>query len=269
MSMWLLIPKRLALAAFATCLALCACVLGPSSKEIKQAEIQYDLGVNDMRAGRLKAALRNFLESAKNKPDFPQLQNALGLVFYLLGNSEKALAHYDRALELKPDYSEVLNNKARLLIDQNRFREAIPLLRKALDNVFLKERHLAESNYGWALFHTGKKRQGYKHVKNAIAQNEKYCIGYQYLGLMFQEDKNYDEAARKFSKAAEICPDYQQADRDLGKVLLMQGKEADGCKALRACIKKSSMSNVGQDCERLYRLSCHDPKPKTGSDSGD
>jgi type IV pilus assembly protein PilF len=265
--MWLLKSKRLYPATLAICLALGACVIGPSAKEIKQAEIQYDLGINDMRAGRLKPALRNFLEAAKIKPDFPELQNALGLVFYLLGENEKALAYYDRALELKPDYSEVLNNKARLLIDQNHYREAIPLLHKALDNVFLKERYLAESNYGWALFQTGKKQQGYKHVKNAIAQNEKYCIGYQYLGLMYQEDKNLEDAAAQFLKITEICPTYQQANRDLGKVLLMQGNEADGCKALRACLEKSHMSKVGQDCDRLYRLSCHDPKTKAESNT--
>jgi type IV pilus assembly protein PilF len=243
-------------------MCLTACITGASPKEIKQAEIQYDLGVNEMRAGRLKQALSSFMESHELNPDFPQVHNGLGLAYYMMGNYDKALVHFDKALELKPDYSEVMNSKARMLIDQGRFRLAIPLLKKALDNVFLKERYLAESNLGWALFHTGEQEEGFKRVRSSIAQNEKYCVGYQYLGLMLQAQKKFTEAIKEFRQMTELCPGYPQGNRDLGKALLMNGDEDGGCKALKSCFEKSRMTRVGQECERLFGLSCKARNPE-------
>ncbi len=233
-----------------------ACVSGPSPKETKQAEIQYDLGVENLRAGRLREALLEFLESEKINPDFPELQNALGLTYYMLGDFDSAVRHFDRALQLKPDFSEVLNNQARVLIAQGRYRPAVPLLERALKDVFLRERHLAEGNLGWALFHLGEKERAYTHVKNALAQNGRFCVGYQYLGLMQQEDKDPQQAVESFRRALEQCPDFLEAKRDLGKVLLLQGDIQGGCLNLKECWQPSRMTPLGQECERLWRLSC-------------
>ncbi|MBW1809444.1 MAG: tetratricopeptide repeat protein [Deltaproteobacteria bacterium] len=249
-------------------MSVTACVTGPTAKEIKQSEIQYDLGVNDLSVGRIKQALKYFMESHRINPDFPQVHNGLGLAYFMLGNNDKALAHFDKALTLKPEYSEVMNSKARLLIGQGRFRAAIPLLKKALEDVFLKERYLAESNLGWALFHTGEQQEGFRHVRSSIAQNEKYCVGYQYLGLMLQAQKKFTEAIKEFKQMNQLCPGYPQGNRDLGKVLLMDGDEEGGCIALKACFEKSRMTPIGQECERLFKMSCKQEKPKVPVPSG-
>jgi type IV pilus assembly protein PilF len=237
-------------------LAVCGCVSGPSPKEQRQAEIQYDLGVDHLRSGRPREALREFLASEKINPEFAELQNALGLTYYLLGNSTAALQHFEKALQLKPDYSEVLNNMARVYIAQGRFRPAIELLEKALQDVFLRERYLAESNLGWALFQVGEKERAYQLVKNALAQNQRYCVGYQYLGLMQQSDKDLEMAAQSLGKALEYCPEFTEAKRDLGKVLLMQGEVNSGCRLLKECQEAGPMTQLGQECERLWRASC-------------
>lgn len=235
---------------------LWGCVTGPTAKDIKQAEISFDLGVNEMRAGQLTEALKNFMESVDMNPEFAEAHNGLGLAYHLLGNHDKALAHFEKALELKPDYSEVMNNIARVYIGQNRYRLAIPLLRKALEDVFLKERYLAESNLGWSLFHVGEEEEGFKHVRNAIAQNERYCVGYEYLGLMYKSRKEYREAIREFGELTERCPRHIAGWLNLGKVHLMIGDEGKGCAALEKCRSISRMTDVGQECERLHSTSC-------------
>jgi type IV pilus assembly protein PilF len=237
------------------------CVTGPSAKDVKQAEITYDLGVGELREGRVTEALKNFLESVKLNPEFAEAHNGLGLAHHLLGNHEKALAHFEKALELKPDYSEVRNNMARVYIGQNRFRLAIPLLRKALEDVFLKERYLAESNLGWSLFQIGEVDEAFKHVRNALAQNERYCVGYEYLGLMHQSRKQYSEAIREFSALTEKCPRYITGWLNLGKAYLMQGNGGSGCTALERCRSISRMTDVGQECQRLFDASCSNRPP--------
>jgi len=244
------------------------CVTGPTPKEIKQAEISYDLGVGELRAGRVTEALKNFLESVDLNPDFADAHNGLGLAHYMLGNYEKALAHFQKSLELKPGRSEVLNNMARVYISQSRFRLAIPLLREALQDVFLKERYLAESNLGWSLFQIGEVDEGFKRVRNALAQNERFCVGYEYLGLMHQSRKEYSEAIREFSELTEKCPRYITGWLNLGKAHLMQGDAANGCTALERCRTISRMTDIGRECQRLFDASCSASPPPAGKNSG-
>jgi len=226
------------------------------------------MGVNEIRAGRLTEALKNFIESSRLNPEFAQAHNGLGLAHHLLGNYEKALAHYGRALELKPDYSEVMNNMARVYIGQDRYRLAIPLLRKALLNVFLKERYLAESNLGWSLFKIGEHDEGFKRVRNAVAQNERYCVGYEYLGLMHKSRKEYKEAIREFCELTERCPTYITGWLNIGKVHLMTGDDGNGCAALERCRTISRMTDVGRECERLYASNCPSTPPPGAQNSG-
>lgn len=240
-------------------LCFSACRRGPDPKQLKQAEIRYDIGIDDLRAGRIRKALSNLLESEKLHPDFPDLQNALGLCYYLLGKYPQSLQHFDRALQLKPDYSDVLNNKARVYIDQGLYRLARPLLDKALEDVFLKNRYQVESNLGWVLYNLGQKQQGYRYVKNSLAQNDKFCTGYHYLGVMYRKDKQLDKAAENLRRAVELCPALLQAQLDLGKVLLLNGRVGEGCRALESCFKPSRMTPVGEECYKLYRGSCRSP----------
>jgi Tfp pilus assembly protein PilF len=241
---------------------LTSCV-GPTPKQLKQAEIHYDLGVNDIKAGKFTQALKNFLDACRLNPKFGEAQAGLGLVYYMLGQHEKALAHYHEALKLRPKDSSLLNNMARVYISQNKYRVAIPLLEKALEDVFLKERYLAESNLGWALFNTGKIKEGFKYVRNALAQNSNYCVGYEYLGLMYQTNKELENSIVEFKQLTQLCPAYLPGYFLLGKVLLMKGNELEGCKNLQACWEQSRMSEVGHECGRLLKLSCQKVKPIT------
>jgi type IV pilus assembly protein PilF len=233
-----------------------SCSAGPNSKDRRQADIQYDLGVNDLKSGRFPDAIRDFVEAIKLDSEFAQAFHGLGLVYYLLNDYPNAIENFNKALKIRPEYSEVCNNLARVYISQGKFHDAIPLLVKALDNVFLPERYLAESNLGWAMFQTGETEEGMRRVKNAIAQNDHYCVGYEYLGMMHQSQKDLEQAIEQFKKLIELCPQYTQGHLLLGKALLMQGDERTGCASLETCRTQGPMTGPGQECDRLYRLTC-------------
>src|SRR6476661_11116119 len=63
--------------------------------------------------------------------------------------NDDALASYDRALAIKPDYAEALNNKGNLLIRRDRWQEAEDVCRKAA--VLRPEDPNAWNNLGFAL----------------------------------------------------------------------------------------------------------------------
>lgn len=227
-----------------------------SEKQRKEAEIQFDLGLTELRQGRIRESMNFFMQAVKASPDMHQAHNGLGLSLHLLGKNQEALDEFHKALELKEDYSEVRNNIARVYISQGRYREAIPELKKALEDVFLRERYLAESNLGWSLFQIGKEDEGMRRVMNALAQNEGYCVGYEYLGLMYKKQKRYAEALHEFSQLMERCPDHQPGHLEKGKLHLMLGQVTQGCGHLRTCRDMGRMAPVGRQCERLLRTAC-------------
>ena len=229
---------------------------GLSKNQIKQAEIEYDMGVNEMHQGRITQALKNFQQAVLLHPKFAQAHNGLGLTYHFLEQNTQALEHFAKALALDPSFNEVRNNIGRVLISQNRFREAIPCFEKALEDVFLKERYLAESNLGWALYNVGQEKKGIKLVMNALALNGRYCVGYEYLGLMYQKQKRLGEAIREFEQLLEICPEHILGRLYLAKAQLMLGSIEQGCRHLSVCLERSRMTKVGRQCDRLYRSSC-------------
>jgi Tfp pilus assembly protein PilF len=227
-----------------------------SQKDEQQAEIQYDLGVNDLQAGQVQQALKEFQEATKLNEEFYQAFNGLGLTHHFLGNEQKAIECFQRALELNPDFSSARANLGRVFITQGRFREAIPALEKALEDVFLPERFVAEANVGWALFQVGQEDEGMRRVMSALAQNETFCVAYEYLGLMQQKRRAFPEAIEYLKTLVKMCPEYVQGYLHLAKVHLLSGDNPNGCTYLENCIQKGHMSLAAQECQRLQRLSC-------------
>jgi type IV pilus assembly protein PilF len=253
-------PRRACILALGLMLLAAGC-FGTTERDIKQAEIQYDMGVNELKAGRVREAMNNFMQAVDLHPEFALAHNGLGLALHLLGRNDQALEQFEKALELKPDFNAVRNNLARVYISQGRFREAIPQLKKALEDVFLPERYLAESNLGWALFQVGQEEEGMQRVMNALAQNERFCVGYEYLGMMYKKQEKIQEAIREFHQLIEFCPDYLTAHLNLGKILLMAGQVEMGCKHLGICKGSHRMSVLGRECERLLKASACPEEP--------
>jgi len=150
----------------------------------------------------------------------------------------------------------VRNNMARVLLSEGKYQQAVAELRLALENVFLPERHLAESNLGWALFQLGKQEEGLGLVRTALAQNEQYCVGYEYLGMMHQARKEYADAVVELSELTKRCPDYLIGHQRLGQAQILAGDRPSGCSELDFCKNQSRLSKLGMECERLYRESC-------------
>ena len=92
---------------------------------------------------------------------------------------------------------------------------------------------------------------------------EQFCVGYEYMGLMYQTQRKYDQAIREFAELIKRCPSYPNGYLQMGKVKLLSGELTEGCNALETCRKHSRMTKVGSECDRLYRINCNE-LPKSG-----
>jgi len=72
-----------------------------------------------------------YAQAVANSPEVPSLWLNLGLCQHRIGALAEARASFQRALELKPDDGHALVNSASLLIAEERFAEAAPLIEQA------------------------------------------------------------------------------------------------------------------------------------------
>ncbi len=85
------------------------------------------------RAGKYKEAIKLFKAELKARPDDPVLHNNLGLVYFEDSQVELARKHFTRALSLKHDYAEAINNYGAVLASIGKSKEAIALYNKAIE----------------------------------------------------------------------------------------------------------------------------------------
>jgi type IV pilus assembly protein PilF len=258
--------ERMPRAVLIAALALAGACAGPVSDAKQQSgRIHHDLGVNALEHGDLRGALRELLIAVDEDPNNPQAQQALGLVFHAMGRPKDALEHYEKALELKPAYSEAHNNLGTLLLDLGRHDEAIEHFKKALADILYQTPSLAEGNLGWAYYRKGDADKARLHLRNAVAQNARFCRGYLWLariGVDRSEPAEVIVNGKRFEKhcqndaavAKTLPPEYvREMQYYLGMGYLKQGDRDAARKSFATCAVVDAPGEYAPRCVQSLR----------------
>jgi type IV pilus biogenesis/stability protein PilW len=233
--------------------ALLACA-GPSAKQRRGAEIHHDLAVEALRGGRAQEALREYDEALRLDPRFPEAYLGHGLVLELgfgkLGDAEK---DYRRALELRPGYPEAHNNLGQLLARTGRAEEAVKEFDTALADMMYREPFKARCNKGLALWQLGRKADGIGELKTCVAQAPRYCEGRRELGRVLMSDGRLKDAIEQLTAYADAC---KQADAHLQLALarMKVGDVAGARGAFEKCRELGEGRPEGEECARSLSL---------------
>ena len=87
-----------------------------------RADTHNDLGVVLLQLGRTDKAMAHFKEALQIKPDFAQAYNGLGCALVNKGMVDRAIEHFNEALRLEPDWVDPMNNIAWLLATRTESR---------------------------------------------------------------------------------------------------------------------------------------------------
>ncbi|MDJ1178137.1 CHAT domain-containing tetratricopeptide repeat protein [Roseofilum sp. BLCC_M91] len=123
--------------------------LGIEEEEEKdEVEVWFERGKAQYMQGDFLGAIASYDRAVGIKPDFHQAWGNRGVALGELGRTEEAIASYDRALEFKPDKHQAWYNRGVALYDLGRTEEAIASYDKALE--FKPDDHQAWLNRGIA-----------------------------------------------------------------------------------------------------------------------
>jgi protein O-GlcNAc transferase len=95
-------------------------------------ELAYEKALGLHREGHLIEADRLYQKALALKPDLVEALNNRGAIQQLFGNWKGALACYDRALAIRPNYGEALANRGNVLIQLRHYEEALRSFESAL-----------------------------------------------------------------------------------------------------------------------------------------
>jgi len=166
-------------------------------------------------------ALAHYGRALAIKPDYAEAHNNLGVALNDTGARDEAAAHLRRALEIRPDYAEAHNNLGVTLNNIGAVDEAVASYRRALE---LKPDYAeAHNNLGAVLWRMGALNQAAASFRRALEIQPDNAEAHNNLGSALMNQEAWAEAAASFRRAVEIRPDFFEAHSNLGAVLKKMG----------------------------------------------
>ncbi len=82
-------------------------------------------GMSNVTGGNFTAAIALYNEAIRLKPDFPYAYNERGVAQDNLGQYEDAIASFNEAIRLKPDFPDAYNNRGKAQCNLGQYEDAI------------------------------------------------------------------------------------------------------------------------------------------------
>ena len=108
------------------------CGLTRSPARLTTAIAHNNLGNALLQKGSVDEAIAHYQKALQIKPDYAEAHNNLGNALLQKGSVDEAIIHYQKALQIKPDYAEAHNNLGNALLQKGSVDEAIVHYQKAL-----------------------------------------------------------------------------------------------------------------------------------------
>jgi tetratricopeptide (TPR) repeat protein len=181
-----------------------------------------NLGLALLQKGKVDEAIAHYQKALQIKPDYAEAHYNLGLALFQKGSVDEAIFHYHKALQITPDFAEAHNNLGNALLQKGNVDEAIAHYQRALQ---IKPDYAeAHYNLGLTLLQKGKVDEAIAHYQKALQIKPDFAETDNNLGLALLQKGKVDEAIAHYQKALQIKPDDAEAHINLGNALFQKGK---------------------------------------------
>ena len=175
----------------------------------QKAELFYEQGLLHDSVEEYAKAIASYDKALEIKPALHEAWYNRGCALGNLGRWEEAIASWDKALEIKPDLHEAWYNRGCALGKLGRWEEAIASLDKALE--IKPDLHEAWNNRGNALGKLGRWEEAIASFDKALEIKPDKHEAWYNRGNALGNLGRWEEAIACFDKALEIKPDYHEA----------------------------------------------------------
>ena len=185
--------------------------------------LAYDnRGVALNAAGKIDAAVADYEQALALNPDYPNANNNLARILAERGKLPEAIALYRRALQAKPDKLEIRNNLGNALSDAGAIDEAIEQYRFVLQRA---PKHVnARNGYAGALAAQGKLAEAERELNAVLETAPDDLSALSNLGNVYAMTGRREQAAALYRRSLAVKPDDPRTLGNLGNVMLELGQ---------------------------------------------
>ena len=181
-------------------------------KNTARAKFHLQIGTAHLSKGNYPAALAELLTAEKLDEQNPVIQNNLGLAYFVRKKYNTARLHIEKAIKLKPNYTDAKNNLGRIFIEMGLYKPAIKTLKEASHDLTYQEPEKILSTLGWAYFMNKDFELARQELSRSLKIRRKNCITNNLYGRTLFEMKEYQIAADSFDQTLEVCDNLKRVE---------------------------------------------------------
>jgi predicted O-linked N-acetylglucosamine transferase (SPINDLY family) len=223
----------------------------------RHADANHLLGVIAFQLGRNEVAVDLIgIAIAANRSN-PAFHSNLGNALNGMGRLDDALAAYDRALRLRPDYADAHYNRGNVLRDMGRLDDAL----SACDTALRLRPDYADASYsrGNVLRDMGRLDDALTAYDGALRLRPDYTEAYNNRGNALLSMGRLDDALAAYDGALRLRPDYADAHYNRGNVLQDMARLDDALAAYDTALRlrpdlAETHNNRGNTLREMGRL---------------
>ncbi|MBW4673511.1 MAG: tetratricopeptide repeat protein [Desmonostoc geniculatum HA4340-LM1] len=189
---------------------------------VNQAQGWFYQALQQARTGDLSGAIASYDQAIELQPEFWEYWFNRGLTLFHLERFQEAIASYETAIELKPDFYKAWYNRGGTLGELGYFEEAIASFDKAIE--IKPDYQEAWSSKGLALLKLGWLREAISSYDQALDLQPQDPENWYHRGIALAVDEQFAEAITSYDRALEVDPDYHEVWIDRGVVLFNLGR---------------------------------------------
>ena len=187
-------------------------------------------------SGFILESLSSVTQMIHDHPNEPILFNIRGACYSLIGPIDSAIKDFNKAISLKPEYSEAHFNLGVIFQKNSHDNDAYNCYKKAISiNHAYPQAH---NNIGMINLKRRKLDLAVKSFEWAIAYSPNYVEAHNNLGVVFQELMLFEKAKAQYEKALLINPKFAQALNNLGAACEIFGLTEEAFKNYTNAIKE-------------------------------
>jgi tetratricopeptide (TPR) repeat protein len=189
------------------------------------AEAHYSIGSVYLKQERIADARGSFERAVKLTATYPDTApsawNDLGILATREGNINAAVADFQEAVRLSPDYWIALENLGNAYRQQKRWDDARGAFERAI--AVRPQAPEAYSNLAIIYAQADDTDHAYQYLQNALKLRPDYPEALNNLGILYLRTRRRDEGVAKFEECIRVAPAFDQAYLNLARVYSLEG----------------------------------------------
>jgi tetratricopeptide (TPR) repeat protein len=211
----------------------------------------YSLGALYVKGGQPERARAAFERALQVKPDFSEASNGLGALMAQGGDLLGAIARFRIALETTPDYPDALNNLGYALLQSNQDQDAHELFLRAL--ALQPDFPEAFNNLGIYFARQGDPPQAESHFRQAVDRRPSYGEAGNNLALVLMAREDVEGATAVLQRLLKENPGFEMTYVTLSKLYLSTGRQREGVQVLERLLQKNPSHPLALEMMRGLR----------------